>query len=90
MNESKLHELKVYPQYFNQIIAENKTFEIRQNDRCFKVGDKVLLKEWDNIEYSGRSIFAEITYILDDKFIGLSEGYVAFSIEILDSIKRIN
>ena len=35
----------------------------------------------------GREVYAKIKYILDDKFIGLTKGYVAFSIEIL-SIKN--
>lgn len=82
--EEKLHELKIYPKYFNSIIDGKKQFEIRKNDRGFHVGDNVLLKEWDNIKYSGRTIYAKITYLLDDKFIGLEAGYVAFGIEVMD------
>lgn len=82
----KLHELKIYPQYFKEILNGNKKFEIRKNDRYFKVGDKVLLREWDNIKYSGRTIYAEITYILAEGFIGLAEGYIAFSFVIKEQI----
>lgn len=82
------HELKIYPKYFEAIIDGKKTFEIRKNDRGFRVGDRVVLKEWDNIAYSGREIHAEIKYILDDKFIGLADGYVAFSIGIYKIIDR--
>ena len=82
------HELKIYPKYFEAIIDGKKTFEIRKNDRGFRVGDRVVLKEWDNIVYSGREIHAEIKYILDDKFIGLADGYVAFSIGIYKIIDR--
>lgn len=81
MNE---HELKIYPHYFQEIVKGSKTFEVRKNDRGFHVGDTVILKEWDNIKYSGREIHAEITYILDDKFIGLADGYVAFSIKVFE------
>ena len=87
--ENTMHELKIYPKYFEQVLEGKKTFEIRKNDRNFQVGDRLALKEWDNIKYSGRSIYAEITYILDDKFIGLAEGYIAFSITVLDYIKTV-
>jgi hypothetical protein len=87
-NMSKTHELKIYPKYFKAILDEKKTFEIRKNDRDFQVGDIAVLKEWDNIKYSGREIHATIKYMLDDAFIGLAEGYVAFSLGILEIIDR--
>lgn len=82
--ENQLHELKIYPHYFNAILDRNKKFEIRKNDRNFQKGDNILLREWDNIKYSGRTIFVTITYILDDRFVGLAEGYVALGIEVND------
>lgn len=79
-----LHELKTYPKYFQETIeGSNKPFEIRKNDRNFQVGDVLLLKEWDNIKYTGREVGAMVRYILDDKFIGLAEGYVALGLQIL-------
>lgn len=42
----------------------------------------MILKEWDGAEYTGKEIHAEIKYILGDEFVGLSEGYVAFSIGV--------
>lgn len=84
MREKRLHELKIYPKYFDAVLNGNKQFEIRKNDRNFQVGDNIFLREWDNIKYSGRTIFAEITYVLDDKFIGLTEGYVALGIKVND------
>lgn len=81
------HELKTYPHYFQKTLDGKKPFECRLNDRKFQVGDRVILREWDNIEYSGREIHGLITYILDDKFIGLAKGYVIFSLNIYE-IKR--
>ena len=40
-----IHELKILPKYFNEILQENKSFELRR-DRGFKVGDTIVLNEW--------------------------------------------
>ena len=77
------HVLKIYPKYFDDILEGNKNFEIRKNDRDFRVGDYIILREWDNIHYSGRQIRAKISYMLDDKFIGLADGYVAMGIKVI-------
>ncbi|MBQ6264933.1 MAG: DUF3850 domain-containing protein [Clostridia bacterium] len=49
---------------------------MRKNDRDFKVGDTLLLQEWENGIYTGREILKEIEYIYhgDDAY-GLSEEY---------------
>ena len=49
----KTHELKTLPEYFELVRTEVKNFEVRKNDRDFKVGDLLILKEW-NGEYTGR------------------------------------
>jgi len=48
------HELKVWPEYFEPVAGGWKRFELRKDDRGFKVGDAVVLKEWDpESGYSG-------------------------------------
>lgn len=74
------HELKIYPKYFEDVLSGGKKFEIRKNDRKFCVGDVLLLKEWDNINYSGRTVRANVTYMIDDKFVGIAPGYVVMGI----------
>lgn len=72
-----IHELKVLPEYFNQVASHNKNFELRKDDRDYRVGDWILLKEFDNGSYTGREVgcFA-ITYILRDcPQYGLMDGY---------------
>jgi len=76
----KRHELKILPEYFVPVAEERKTFEIRKNDRDFKEGDIVVLKEWNGI-YTGREIEAVITFITDYE---QKEGYVVFSIELIN------
>lgn len=41
------HELKTWPIFYNAILDGTKTFECRKNDRDFKVGDTLVLKEFD-------------------------------------------
>ena len=42
-----VHELKIWPQYYARVADGSKTFEIRNNDRGYQTGDKVILREWD-------------------------------------------
>ena len=60
----KLHELKTWPPFFQDIKDEKKTFDVRPDDRNFKVGDYLLLWEWnpDAEDYTGREILVEIVY----------------------------
>ena len=80
----QIHELKTFPEYFQETWVGKKKFECRLNDRRFHVGDRVILKEWYDHKYSGREIHGIITYILDDKFIGLANGYVIFSMNVYE------
>ena len=64
----KIHELKSWPQFFTRVISGEKTFELRVNDRDFKLGDFLFLREYDPLteQYSGRFQYARITYILGE------------------------
>lgn len=65
-----VHELKVWPEYFQPLSIGTKDFEIRTNDRNFKVGDTLHLKEWNpKVErYTGRWISRRITYMVQGIF----------------------
>ena len=76
------HELKIYPKYFEDVLSRKKKFEIREDDRRFCIGDVLILKEWDDIKYSGREIKAKVIYLIDDKFVGIQPGYVVMGIEL--------
>lgn len=66
-------EKKVWPEYFNQILSGEKTFELRLADWECKAGDILVLKEWnpENKEYTGREVEKEITYVLKTKDVNL-------------------
>lgn len=59
------HALKCWPEFFQPIFEGKKTHEIRINDRGYKVGDLLLLGEWnpETEEYTGRNLTVEVTYI---------------------------
>lgn len=41
------HELKTWPEYYRAIRDNIKKFEFRVNDRNFKVGDELILREYE-------------------------------------------
>lgn len=47
-NEQKrrLHNLKIWPSFFKDVVDGKKKFEVRVNDRDFKVGDTLVLSEY--------------------------------------------
>lgn len=60
-------ELKILPKFYNDIIRNDKRFDVRNTiDRVFKVGNLVLLREYYNGKYTGHECIVKITYILDD------------------------
>lgn len=77
-----IHELKTLPEYFEAILEGKKLFEIRKDDRPFRVGDILALNEYDDVAkgYNGRSCLVYVDYILRDKEYCKS-GFVCMSIK---------
>jgi hypothetical protein len=42
------HELKTWPKSFSAALSGFKKHEVRVNDRDFREGDKLCLREWDS------------------------------------------
>lgn len=78
----KVHDLKIEPKYFQDIIDDRKRFEIRKNDRDYRDGDVLFLREWKNGKYTGREIRCIVPYVLKNVD-GLSDGYAILSICVL-------
>ena len=83
----QIHFLKCWPEYFQAVRDEEKTFEIRKDDRGFKVGDLIVLREFDPSipgkeikKFTGRQEHVLIRYILPE-FTGIAPGYVAMAID---------
>lgn len=56
---------KIWPEYFQQVLDGNKTFELRLNDFSIKKGDTLILKEWnpETETYTGRELKRKIGYV---------------------------
>jgi len=86
------HDLKVWPPFFQHIASGAKTFDVRRNDRGFKVGDTIRFREWEPEEhgrnphsyFTGNEHIMRISYILNprrrDPDCGLVPGFVVLGL----------
>lgn len=80
---------KIWPKFFNDIIKRQKRFEIRKDEDKVKVGDVLILKEWDpeTKEYTGRELTCRVEYVFrGDKYkedFGLKPGYCIIGFWVL-------
>ena len=80
------HELKTWPEWYEPSLNNDKPYEIRKNDRDYKVGDVLHLREYRPAKYgfpgsfTGRSMRRDITHILPGGKFGVQEGYVILSL----------
>lgn len=76
------HKLKCWPVYYSSLISGDKNFELRENDREYKVGDILEMCEYDiNLGYTGRVSFYLVTYILNGGVMGLHKGSCIMAIK---------
>ena len=96
----KTHDLKIAPEHWRAIYDGLKTFEIRNNDRDFREGDILLLREYMETKtpnmpnnqseayYTGAKAFYEITYITNYQ---QKSGWIVMAIKRLNVfVKRSN
>lgn len=86
---ARQHDLKTWPEFFADLLAGRKPFELRKNDRDFQVGDDLYLHEYDPAtnSYSGRVLVRRVDYILAHRpdagcaaTFGLQPGHVIMGI----------
>ncbi|TKF31643.1 DUF3850 domain-containing protein [Vibrio kanaloae] len=66
------HNVKIKPEYINAIIDGKKTFEIRKNDRGYRLGDRVRMSDGE------RYLIVLIKYISDYE---QKENYIVFAFD---------
>lgn len=77
----KVHEIKIAASYYDDVTSGRKRFELRKNDRGYKVGDTLKMLEFEDGKHTGRIIDADIIYMLED-YAGLEEGYCILGIDV--------
>lgn len=86
----QIHNIKILPLYFEDVLKLLKTFEVRKDDRGYSVGDIVNLQEFDGQEYTGRIATVKITYVLKNvPEYGLQDGYCVFSWDSIIGTKHV-
>lgn len=85
------HILKVRTRFFPDIASGNKTFEVRKNDRDYKVGDRLTLFEVnDDGSETGQALSVRATYVQHGPAFGLQEGYLIMGIKLSKRQGRAN
>lgn len=79
------HELKIWPQYYARVKDGSKTFEIRDNDRGFQMGDELTLREWDPRKQNAAADKSQVIGYTNSEPLHFKIGYV----HILDSSKVV-
>lgn len=82
---TQVHQVKVWPQYHAAIADGTKSFEVRRADRDYRVGDHLVLNEWDPMlyRYTGPRTICEVTYLLPGGQHGIEPGHVVLGIRTL-------
>jgi len=88
----KTHHFKTLPEPFEAMWQGQKPFEIRNNDRDYKLGDKFCSQEYDPIRmtFSGREIWGSITYFVGYEKWGLPAGLCVFGCGDLVNIDNVS
>lgn len=80
----QIHFIKTLPEYYAAVVDGTKTFELRKNDRDYKVGDALVLQEFHReTGYTGEMITVAVTFLTNYPA-GLREGFVAMGIKLFE------
>jgi hypothetical protein len=61
-----IHEIKCWPEYFQPLWIGTKEFEVRRNDRDYRVGESLRIMEFNpNTQtFTGREFVRRIAYMI--------------------------
>ncbi len=80
------HHLKCWPEYLDMLIDGRKRFEVRKDDRGFRVGDTLHLRGWSRDigpsgDFDGREHTMRVTMIMHGSQFGIADGHVLMGVE---------
>lgn len=79
-SDERRHRLKLASMFFDAVDTGKKSFELRKNDRNYKIGDIIELHEMNDGEETGRVTEKQVIYVLEG-FKGLEEGYCILGLD---------
>ena len=85
-----IHDLKIEPKWFGDVLSGRKKFEVRLNDREFAVGDVLHLMEYHKEDNSfGMDDMFNVIYVFDNNEF-LKDGYVILGIEPVNELETLH
>lgn len=77
-----VHDVKCWPPFFRNVADGSKLFEVRKNDREYKVGDELFIREYnpETLTYTGYNVPTIISYVLNGGQFGIEPGYCVLSL----------
>lgn len=77
------HHLKTHSSFYLELVYGRKTFEVRKNDRDFKVGDILILKEYNvaTDKYTGQQKSFFVSSVLYGGQFGIEKEYCVMSVK---------
>ena len=84
----RIHRVKCFNRWFNEVTSGLKMFEVRRNDRDYQAGDLIELNETKDGEYTGRAAMFEAAYILQSSEFpdGIKDGFVIIGLKPVTGI----
>ena len=83
-----IHELKLQQPFFDDVFYNKKEFEVRKNDRNFKVGDRLKLVEFPSDK--PRFVLKVVKYILGGGQYGIENGYVVLGLKEIPNAQPLS
>jgi hypothetical protein len=74
-----IHTLKIFFDFYYAVKSGEKTFEVRENDRGYQKGDKLILRAYCTYYLDMPALFAEVSYVLSG--FGIKEGFVVLGLK---------
>lgn len=89
--KTTVHRLKTWSEFFVPLSSGKKTFEVRKNDREFKVGDVLILEEFDPEKncHTGQNESFRVTYILPGGQFGIDPDFVVLAIKPSSHLNKL-
>ena len=85
-----IHNLKIQERFYKKIVSWIKTFEIRKNDRDYKVWDTITftILFWKDILEFKSEIELQILNVFQEKWFWLEEWYCILSFKLINIWKK--